>query len=232
MFKKFLVFLLILWSSFCYAASQQTSSTTAATIIDRVEARLNDSDNRMWSAGNLLTWLNEGMVDIVTRTFCLESTDTETLVANQIEYPVSSFDNAPWYYVTIRAVHYIDSDSMEYALQKGSPASVGQNTSATIPRYWYEWSGSVGIYPALTSINGTTAETIKVYYVVRPTAIASTANITTPAIYDSALVHYIVAQAYMRDNQLNRYLQTMVLYEQEMARIRRDLNDIPPGVVE
>ena len=296
----FTIFLFI--NSLCFGASQQTSSTTASTMIDRVEALLNDSDNRMWSAGDLLTWLNEGMVDIVTRSHCLETLETIFLDTNTIEYSISST------YTTVKAVQYVDGSHTIYSLKKGSPAGVGQNTAATIPTYWYDWGGKIGIYPALTSLEnssstvaisgaandgtgeirittsaahgfstgdhvtiasvvGTTeangdwtitvqstttfdlddstytnaytsggtvfeTEAVHVYLITRPTSIASTANITTPAIYDGALVMYIMAQAYLRDNQLNRYLQTFALYEAEMARIRNDLNEIPMGPTE
>jgi len=302
MFKKtVLVIWLSIWSVVAFGASQQTSSTTAATIINRVEARLNDSENRMWDAGDLLTWLNEGMLDIVSRTNCLETTETIFLDTNTVEYSITST------YITVKAVQYVDASHNIYALKKGSPASVGQNVAVTIPTYWYDWGGKIGIYPALTSlakssstttitgaaddgggeiritaashglstgdhvtiasVGGTTeangdwtvtvitsstfdldgstftnaytsggtvfeTEAIHVYLTTRPTAIASTANVTTPAIYDTALIYFIVAQAYMRDNQLNRYLQTITLYDNEMMRIRQDLNEFPQQVVE
>jgi len=298
--KAFIVFLVIAWSTISFSASQQTSSTTAATIIDRVEARLNDADNRMWAAGDLLTWLNEGMLDIVTRTNCLETKETLFLDTNTIEYSVTST------YITIKAVQYVDANHYTYSLKKGSPSSVGQNVAVTIPTYWYDWGGKVGIYPALTAlanssstfaisgavtnggliritsathgfttgdhvtiagVGGVTAangdwtitvisstefdlvgstfagvytsggtvfetEAIHAYLTTRPTAIASTANVTTPAIYDTALIYFMLAQAYMRDNQLNRYLQTIALYDQEMQRIRQDLNEFPAQVIE
>ena len=300
--KFFIIFLICFWATFSFAASQQTSSTTASTMIDYVEARLNDSDNRMWSAGDLLTWLNEGMVDIATKTMCLETTETVFLDTNTVEYSLSST------YVTVKAVQYVDASHNLYALKKGSPASVGQNVAVTIPTYWYEWGGKIGIYPALSSLenssstkvvsgaanngsdairittsaahgystgdhvtiagvggtteangdwtitvvstttfdldgstfantfssNGTVFETevVHVYLITRPTAIAATATITTPAIYDNALISYIMAQAYLRDNQLNRYLQTIALYEQELSRLRQDLTEVPQGAVE
>lgn len=220
-----------------FAASQQVSSTTAATMIDRTEARLNDAENRMWLAGDLLSWLNEGQLDIVTRTHCLENTETETLVADQVEYPLDNFDSSVTY-ITIKAVLYIDSNSEAKALTKGTIIGAYQNTNDQSlgnaddpdePAFWYEWSGSVGIYPTLSAIDGVTAETIKIYYITRPVALVSTDNITIPAIYEPALIYYMMAQAYLRDNKMNRYLQTIAIYEQEMKRIRVDLNEMSKG---
>jgi hypothetical protein len=205
-----------------FASSQGTSSTTAATIVDRAEVWLNDSKNEFWSAEELLQWLNEGMIDIVTRSHCLEATEAIDLATTTLEYTITST------YLTVVAVHYVDSDSTSWALKKGSPASVGQNTAVIIPTYWYDWGGKVGIYPTITR----TTETITVYYITRPTAIISSANVTTPAIYDQALVIFTVAQAWLKDLKLNKYLQMMSLYDIEMKRIRQDLNEFPDGVIQ
>ena len=296
-----LVLVLFLWATVAFGASQGTSSTAASTVIDRAEVWLNDSDNRFWSAGELLQWLNDGMVDIVTRSHCLEGTETIFLDTDVIEYSISAT------YLTVKAIQYVDADHKSWGLVKGSPASVGQNTAVTIPTYWYSWEDKVGIYPALTALAnsastiaisgaadngsglvritsavhgfstndtvtiaavvGTTeanadwtitvittttfdlvgstyansytsggtvfeTETVKLYYITLPTAIAATANVTTPAIYDTALTIYMVAQAWLKDLKLNKYLQTMALYDAEMARIRRDLNEYPAQVVE
>jgi len=220
--KTTIIFFLCLLSVFCFAASQQTSSTTAASLINEAEVLLNDSDNDMWTAAELLTWLNHGMVDIVRRTHCLEATESIDLATTTLEYTITST------YLTVKAVHYVDADSKIWALKKGSPSSVGQNTTATIPKYWYDWGGKIGVYPTFTR----TSEKITVYYITRPTAIAASANVTTPAIYDSALVLYMVAHAYRRDLQYQKYTTTMALYEAELDRARMDLTEYPKEIVE
>jgi len=204
------------------AATQQTSSTTAATIIDRAESIVNDSDNDLSSSAELLVWLNDGMIDIVARTHCLEATESIDLATSTLEYSVTST------YVTVKAVLYKDSAGTFWALKKGSPSSVGQNTAADAPMYWYDWGGKIGIYPTITR----TTETITVYYITRPTAIASSGTVTTPALYDTALTYYVAAHAFLKDRQTGRYAQLMGLYLQELARIRGDLTEQPQGVVE
>jgi hypothetical protein len=214
--------ILLTFTTLCFASSQDTSATTAATIVDRAEVWLNDSDNRFWSAGELLQWLNEGMIDIVSRSHCLEATESINLATTTLEYAITST------YLTVIAVHYVDSDSKSWALKKGSPMSVHQNTAVTEPTYWYDWGGKVGIYPTFTR----TTETITVYYITRPIAIISTADVTTPAHFDTALTYYIVAQAWLKDLKMNKYLQTMALYDTEMKRIRQDINEFPDGVIQ
>jgi hypothetical protein len=358
--RKFLYILLILaFTTFAFSASQQTSSTTAATLIDRAEVYLNDSDNKTWTAGELLTWLNDGMLDIVSRTHCLEATEIISLSTNTIEFPITSN------YIMVKAVTYtdekvkngtmeiddywdsegtpvvnarsatqvnkgtysrqfnvdatdegiksdiqnlsadyvylyrasvypdhttnvnvqiIDGDgttslvdkdftnlnqdawnivsgfytasvggssayiafrsptgeatgtwfvddvtvfSTKKGLKEGRPDIVGNVEDVGEPVYWYDWGGSLGIYPMLTDVS---AENVTLYLITRPTAIAASANVTTPAIYDTALVFYIAAQAMLEDLKPTKYLQMMSLYDNELRRIRGDMIDFPEVV--
>ena len=222
-FKTIIAVILVLaWSTLTFASSQGTSSTTAATIIDNAESLFNDSDNDLVSAAEMLVWLNNGMVDIAARSHCLEATESINLATDTLEYAITST------YITVIAVHYVDSDSKSWALKKGSPGSVHTNTAVTEPTYWYDWGAKVGIYPTFTR----TTETITVYYITRPTAIAASGTVTTPAIYDLALTYWVTAHAFLKDRQTGRYGQMMGLYLQEMARIRGDLNEQPAAVVE
>ena len=215
------VWLILIWSTVCFGASQQTSSSTAATIIDNAESLFNDSDNDLASASEMLVWLNNGMVDIVLRSHCLEDTESIDLATDTLEYSITST------YITVKSVYYTDASGTKKGLIKGSPMSVGNVEDVSEPVFWYDWGGKVGIYPTFTR----TTETITVYYVTRPTAITSSDNVTTPAIYDLALTYWITAHALLKDRQTGRYAQMMGLYLQEMARIRGDINEQPAVVV-
>jgi hypothetical protein len=343
-----------------FGASQQTSTTDASVLVDRAEVWLNDADNRFWTAGELLQWLNDGMVDIVSRSHCLEATEDLSLTSNTLEYAVTST------YLTVKAVVFVDEkvtngtmeansnwtavdgatphqrdttqtnngtyswlftvdaadegtqsdaftttdrvyfykayvypddstnvnvyiiagdgetelvdtdftgltqdawnlvsgsfteteagtgayiafraptgtasgdwyiddvtlNSGSKGLTKGNPFSVGNVQDVDEPVFWYDFAGSIGVYPTLTDVS---AEKITLYLITRPTTIASGTDVTTPALYDTALTLYMVAQAWMKDLKLNKYLQTMALYDAEMARIRQDLNEFPVQVSE
>jgi hypothetical protein len=300
---SYLIICTFLFVGVAFGASQQTSSTTAATIVDRAEVWLNDTDNRFWSAGELLQWLNEGMIDIVSRSHCLQETESINLIPSTLEYSVTSA------YLTVTAVHYVNASATVKGLLRGNPMSVGNVEDVAEPVFWYDWAGKIGVYPTYTDVltdtitdttiafvdsdpdtitdsgtgfvtagfssgmqiyvSGTTnndglytisavvagtitlingdsltaegtgnsftvenMDSIKIYLVTRPTTIASSANVTTPAIYDTALTMYMVAQAWLKDLKMNKYLQTMALYNAEMARIRQDLNQSPAGVIE
>lgn len=67
-------------------ASQQTSGTLASEIILRARDYLNEAAEGFFLDSRMLAWLNEGTKDIVVRTHCLEQTQHEQLVENQLEY--------------------------------------------------------------------------------------------------------------------------------------------------
>ena len=218
--KSILIILLSVWAAIAFAATQQTSSTTASSMISDVRAYLNDynEEDEFYNDGELLQWLNDGMVEIATQTHCLQSTASLNLAASTIEYSISST------YITIDAVIYVDASGVQKGLFRGAPYMVGWVTDRGVPIYWYEWGGKIGVYPPLTA---RTTETVTIYYVTRPTAIASTGTVTTPAIYDRALMFYMIAQAKLKDRKTAEYEQHMARFEAELARRRADLVNFP-----
>jgi len=74
-----------------FAGSQQTSSTLASTIITNARMYLNDTTATYFNSdAEMLVYLNDGTMDIVARTHCLESTTDKTLQLDTIVYPISS----------------------------------------------------------------------------------------------------------------------------------------------
>jgi len=72
--------------STAFGGSQQTSSTAASTIIVNARYYLNESSASFWSDTELLVWVNQGTMDIVGRTRCLENSEAVSLLANTVEY--------------------------------------------------------------------------------------------------------------------------------------------------
>lgn len=220
MLKKLTVIIVVLFISvYAFAGSQQLSNTLASTIITNARAYLNDNGSiQFWNDTELLQWLNNGTVDLVNRSHCLETTEDITLIADQLEYSITSN------YIVIKAVHYVDASAVVKALVRSAPESVGLRRNTPPPAWWYDWAGKIGIYPALASV---TTEKVTIYLISRPAAVTSTDAITTPAIYDKALTMYVVAQAWAKDRQMSKYAQAMSLYQAELDRYRKDLLAAP-----
>lgn len=158
--KKILIaILLLILTVSVYAASRQTSSTLASAIITRARYHLNEATADFWSDAELLVWVNEGSKDIAGRTRCLEESESVTILANTVEYSITD----P--YTAVTTVVYNDPNGVKKGLIRKNPQSVGHSKDTT-PSFWYEWDGSVGIFPApkiVTDANlgiGTTATNV------------------------------------------------------------------------
>jgi len=203
------------------AGSVQTSSTTAQTIINDARVLIQETTADHWSDTDLLRYVNEGMVDIASQTLATQTTEDISLVADQIEYSITTN------YITVEHVNYVDADGNWKGLDKGHPSDVmkvGESDRRTPrPAFWYEWGGKLGIFPSLSSV---TTEAVKVYLVSRPAAILISASVTTPAIYDRALVRYVAAQALLDKRRFADSDHFMQEYQSELDRYRQDFNDL------
>jgi hypothetical protein len=210
-----LAIVIILISTLCFAGTQQTSSTLASAIITQVRANINESAAEFWTDDEIIQWINDGIKDIVRKTHCYQTTESINLIANQIEYTVTTSA-----YLIVKAVHYIDSDSKSHALELSSPNLVGREEDVEEPEYYYDWAGKVGVFPALPAIDG---ETITLYLVTLPTDITSSDNIPTPHPYDTAIVYYVTARAFAKDRQFAKAGAYERKYEAELDRLKAEL---------
>ena len=212
-----LIFCLIFFSlTNCFAGNITTSQTSASTIIITARYYLND-ENNFWSDAEFLVWINQGTIDIVSRTQCLTAIlDDIDLIASTYEYTM------PEDYLSIARIIYVDADGTLQGLAKRNLQAIGDIPALGQPGWWYEWAGKIGIYPALATV---TSENIIVYYVSRPAKLTSTTeNVLVPAQYDNALILYVVAQAMLKDRMFGSYNQIIGLYQAELDRYRFDFN--------
>ena len=73
-----------------FAGSQQVSVALASTIITNARMYLNDTTATYFhSDAEMLVYLNNGTVDIVARTHCLEAIEEKTLQLNTTNYPLT-----------------------------------------------------------------------------------------------------------------------------------------------
>jgi hypothetical protein len=203
------------------AGSVQTSSTTAQTIINNARVLIQEVTADHWSDVTLLRYVNEGTVDIAAQTLATQATEDISLVADQLEYSITTN------YITVEHVNYIDADGVVKGLDKGHPADlqkVGESDMRTPrPAFWYEWGGKIGIFPTLSAV---TTETVKLYLISRPAAVAVDAAVTTPAVYDRALVRYVAAQALLDKRRFADSDHLMKEYQSEIDRYRQDFNEL------
>lgn len=196
-----------------YSTSQQTSSTLASTIITNARTYLNETTERFWLTDELLTWLNDGILDIVSRTRCLEISEDIILIAGQLEYNIRTD------YLGIESIYYHPSGEYK-GLKLVEPRDIGHIEDIGEPDEWYEWDGKVGFSP-LTLESG---DTVTLYLILNPETVTLADKITIPAIYDRALMLYIVSKGHLKERRMDKAVQNMAEYISELDRFRLDFN--------
>lgn len=201
---------------FPVAGSQTASTTAGTTIIQHVRAKLVEATASFFEDTGFLVWINEGIHDIVAKTWCLAATEDVTLVDATLEYTLSTA------YIVATAAIYDGAK----ALLPGSPTQVGHVPNVAEPVYWYEWNNKVGIYPIA---NATTAtKTVTIYKVARPTALATTAaNSPLPFFYDYPLELFVEARALFEDGRKDDGVARMQEYYASIQQYRKDFSEKP-----
>lgn len=237
------VLFLLLCPGPCLAGSQQTSSTLASTIITNVRYYLADSSQVFWTDAELLVWLNDGIMDVIARSKCREVTESLPLAIGVYEYPIG--EN----YIGVKQVVLIDTPTAsQTALKHSNPEHFGRTEGIGQPTHWYEWSHSVVVYPAITTLDSddyvvwqdtddvewTDTTEVKwmnltegkidlaVYLVKRELAIDTTDTIPLPAAYDVPLILYVYAQGLLKDSQPQRAAWVLAKYEKMLERFEYD----------
>lgn len=203
-----------------YAGSQQVSSTLASTIVTNARSYLNESSASYWSDAELLVWINDGILDLATRSKCLDRTENITLITGQLEYTLSNS------YIGITSAIYNDGSSYT-GLTRIDIKEVSHTVDSeeTEPVCWYEWNGKIGIIPLASSdVNG---DTITVYLVERPVTVALDESITIPAYFDHILTQYVVARALYKEGKIVRGGQLMAEVHESINRFRVDYMERP-----
>lgn len=214
-----LLIFLLLNPLLVFAGSQQTSSTLGSEMISDARADYGDSTTTYFSAAEMLQYLNDGMLEIASKTHCMEQTESVNLVADTLEYSITTN------YIKIIHVVYNPASGVSKGLQRGDVRHVGKVqgsafSDSTVPSFWYEFNGKIGIYPTLSSV---TTETATLYIAERPTSITAGQNITLPAIYDNALKAYILYRMSLKDKNMELASRYKTQYEVELGIYRVDL---------
>jgi hypothetical protein len=190
------------------------SGAAASDLLSRARVFLDEATAVRWTDAQLLRFLNDGLMDLCAKAQCYQGTESITLGANTVEYtPTTSY---------ISVVHVIcnPATGTGWGLQKAnvrSRGTVGQESD--VPKYWYEFGGKIGIFPAYTTV---TTQTATAYLAKRPSVLLAATAIPTPAVFDKALVYYVASQGYLLDRRIVESNNYFILYSQEIDRFRKD----------
>lgn len=216
---KTILLLFLLFPGKAFSGSQQESNTLVSTIITNARASLNDTASAVWSDAALLSWVNNGILDIIAKSHCLENTFSISPGVATIEYDVPLSKK----YITIEAAYFFDGATSYKGLEKALPVESGRTTDVEEPVYWYEWNRKVFIYPSLKT--GNALATVTFEYIEQPAEVALTDYVPIPAVYDKSLTLYVVFNALLQKNKMQSGLAILKEYQEEIARYRVDLDE-------
>jgi len=216
-----------------FAESQQASGDTAQDIIDNAKYEyLNDSGGAYWDDDSkLLNILNRGVLQIAAITECLETVEKVLLLTGITEYAISSN------YISVKKVIYsgatvIYNSSTLKGLERVDLQVLAHAENIGEPAKYYVWNDYVGIDPVPSS--SVSGYSVYLYMIERPSSIALTDDIPTPAIYDHALTLFVAYQAFRKDRQINRsnqlkeeYLSELQFYGTKIDALRNPKGKTP-----
>lgn len=184
-----------------YAGPQASPGKTAQTLIDEARVVLKETTATFWTDTQLLGFLNQGMKDIADTTYCMQTTETFDVSSGTTRYTITTD------YAIVRGVLYVKSGSTSYqkALERKDlfdmEFGMGRVEYTGEPAYWDEWNATVYIWPPADSDHTGTAH---VFLADRPSTITLTGGINIPAVYERALLNYIIFRALLRDNKWDK----------------------------
>jgi len=198
-----------------FSGTIDTSSSTAATLITIVRADLNEATASFWADTEFTTWIDEAITEINNLARCLETTVSDVLlVANDYDYAFAVS------YLDIESIIHDNGDTTSpqriFSLAKADIKDIGHENEKGRPKIYTLWNDSIIVWPIPDSTQAGT--TLHVYYIPMPSGVtATTSPIETPAYFDPAIVDYVKAKAYYKDNKSILGDKFMELFQARIA---------------
>lgn len=172
-----------------------------------IRAILNEPSPVFWSDAELENWLEQATIDISSKTLCLETSDTVTLVSGQLEY------TEPTGCIKVYAAHFDDT-----GLLKIHPRQIAHTTEVETgaPQYYYHFAGKVGLYPICDA--GHAGEDVTVFF-----SKESSTFTDLPNEYQPYAILFAVARAKLKDLKFAQSAQIMGQYLNALLFHRQDL---------
>lgn len=169
-----------------------------------------------------ITDKSEGIVtdndaNTVTVAALTGGTDNEWKLADTYSIGYSS--------IGIKTAVYNQGGGEQKGLIKGNLQSIGHGSQSGEPAYWDQSENNVIVYPRP---NATAAgKDIDIYTVKMPAVILSTDTVLVPAVYDDALLHYIVGTALAKDKKYDSAGWYLAQCHGAIERYRADFAVLP-----
>lgn len=194
--------------------TQKVSEQTVTQLITKARYTVNDSRAPYYQSDiAFLEWFNEGHRQAALDSRCVQNTETITLAANTVRYTCTNR------YLSIHAVHYINSAGTRKALLPGGLDRVGLILEPGEPAEFTDFDGYLYVYPSLSAV---TSETVEAFQSQRTWPDKDYGDqLDTPGILDNAIVWYMVQKYYWSDDKNTKAEHAKRKYDIEVLNARR-----------
>lgn len=174
-----------------------TATKTVQDVGNAVKRQFGDESGVQISDSDIIRWVNEGQQEISFKNKILKGKADVSSVAGQADYTMPSVNIA-----AVESLHYngypipgVPYPEVENYIKNLPDSSTGSGD----PQFWYEWAGTLTLFPAPSSVG-----TITLLYTSMPTEVTSTTDsLVLPDKYFKRLVEFCLVQAHEMDEDFD-----------------------------
>lgn len=192
---------------------------TVDQVITYVKRQFGDESGVQVGNDDIIRWINAAEQEVISANQVLKAVATTSTVASQDEYTLGTGIDLQY----INSIH-VDGRKLPYKNFNEAEGYITLNdpdkTQVTRPEFWYEWAGTVYLYPIPDAVYP-----LKVYYHRVPVALTTTSDtLNVPDNYFNRIVEYCMAQAYELDDNLDAALAKSQQFQSNLVSQSFDEN--------
>lgn len=182
--------------------------SSEADVATEVRAILNEPTASFWSDTEITNWVDQGLVDVSSKTMCYEVSATVALATSTLEY------TEPTDCIKVYACYYSNVGLLR--IHPRMIANIGGGTTTGAPKFYYHFAGKLGFYPIATASENAT--NVTVLYSAETDVIAN-----VPDEYKHLVVLYAVWKAKIKEGKFAQAAQIHAQYLNQLMFHRQDL---------
>lgn len=181
-------------------------------IATRVRTQFGDKGGAMIADADIIRWVNDAQIEIVSKVDVLQGSATAATIAGQSDYTF------PTTYNRVYSIKWNGQKLRELNLQQAEELVANKDDSTSYPtgnpQYYWIWGNVFTLYPAPSaSVNSA----LRIFYIRNPTAVAAVGD--TPELpnkYHPRIVEYCIAQAAELDDNEQKYANKINQFNQNV----------------
>lgn len=172
-----------------------TTTRTVDDVLTDVKRTFGDESSIQVTDTDIIRWVNSAQREILISNRILKAVGTTDITQGVSEYTLDGLN-----VVAIQSIHFqgkkLDYKSFAEAEEYIVSSDPG-NTQDGDPILWYEWGGTINLYPVPT---GDSPAGLKIYYIKEPNKLSNASDsLDVPDSYYENILQYVLSKAYELD---------------------------------